>query len=908
MSSPRDPSFGQQPRSAYYGYQTAAPPSSAALPRPAGPHSGQGQEDSRYGSHLHSGPTSLASRDPHYSLSTSVGMDRTTSNQHRSSYPSQPSPEHRPGGVEQRRLSLAPPLPGTSYGPSTPPAGIHARSLRVIDEQYITGEGICYVYEDGSRVQKFIDGENVNPQWGVTKAGKPRKRLAQACTTCREKKIKCDPNSPKCIQCQKFNRECRFENAYVFPLGMPVEKANSSRPRGHHHMSQNFAPNMAKPGSQEPRISPSQDGVNRATLKRPADDGYSLSLAKRPASEVQQDLKKPRRGSASSISPEPDREDSKRFKGKSSAFPPLSSSRIPEHEMGQSTIAVDWHNDPWDLDAESANYHLNLYFDHVNAATYCMFPRTAFTKWCQTHKSKTPEDKMLVYSLLAMGAVFSARPAKKNTLRKLQNVADHAVQSTFGKFTIQLAQSRLILALLHFSLGNSTRAWDYSGGAVRVICGLKLNIEEGVVENAREEENIEYGLTKAGFEECQRRTFWSAVIMDRFNGFCSGHVSLIHPEDIFLRLPMAESAYEAQEELSTPLFNNGFVDPSLCIPNSSSVLGSMAHLINISCIWHDTLAFIYRSVHNYQQSASATVRYETHHKSIMTRLHDWNASLPNHLTWSQSNLHTSIRLGYVGTFLSIHSLYHCSAMKLNRHLRWEILSPEAATRNIHLATHHAKAYLFAIHSLARIDRGRRRHRLSTSLSGISTSPSASPFSTAPSSSNELAFTFSTPFTGYAILTAVDILTSCGPLDSLSELITLVDNGLEIIEELGDFWNSAAVQFRLVQGRQQELVRLLEAVAMRSPGSIDQLSPSSNSMAPKLSISPTRLTTFDGRRAWITQESLMYAFGKSIDMIYSMPRTEFLRALGIDIKDERRDCAYVDGRGQERTPVQIGDYV
>lgn len=87
------------------------------------------------------------------------------------------------------------------------------RIPRVVEERMIPGEGMCYIYEDGSHCRKNIDGEGVNPEWGVTKAGKPRKRLAQACITCREKKIKCDPSYPKCLQCQKFSRDCRFENA-----------------------------------------------------------------------------------------------------------------------------------------------------------------------------------------------------------------------------------------------------------------------------------------------------------------------------------------------------------------------------------------------------------------------------------------------------------------------------------------------------------------------------------------------------------------------------------------------------------------------------------------------------------------------------------------------------------------------
>ena len=111
-----------------------------------------------------------------------------------------------------------------NYGPASSPVSVSDQNgrdfsgaavhlPRVVGEQIIPGEGPCYIYEDGSRCKKIIDGEPVNAQWGVTKAGKPRKRLAIACMTCREKKIKCDPGDPKCIQCDKFGRECRFQTA-----------------------------------------------------------------------------------------------------------------------------------------------------------------------------------------------------------------------------------------------------------------------------------------------------------------------------------------------------------------------------------------------------------------------------------------------------------------------------------------------------------------------------------------------------------------------------------------------------------------------------------------------------------------------------------------------------------------------
>lgn len=83
----------------------------------------------------------------------------------------------------------------------------------VVDEKYIEGEGLCYIYADGSHCPKIVEGVPVNANWGITKAGRPRKRLAQACLTCREKKIRCQPNLPKCDQCQKSGRKCRFESA-----------------------------------------------------------------------------------------------------------------------------------------------------------------------------------------------------------------------------------------------------------------------------------------------------------------------------------------------------------------------------------------------------------------------------------------------------------------------------------------------------------------------------------------------------------------------------------------------------------------------------------------------------------------------------------------------------------------------
>lgn len=141
----------------------------------------------------------------------------TASETHPSSY-SSASVASVSGGPSQQQDAAAaaihqvePPFSGEAIGPSIW-TGTHFLP-RYMGERLVRGEGMCYFYDDGTHCKTVIDGEPVTAHWGVTKAGKPRKRLAVACLTCREKKIKCDPDYPKCVQCEKFGRVCKFKNA-----------------------------------------------------------------------------------------------------------------------------------------------------------------------------------------------------------------------------------------------------------------------------------------------------------------------------------------------------------------------------------------------------------------------------------------------------------------------------------------------------------------------------------------------------------------------------------------------------------------------------------------------------------------------------------------------------------------------
>lgn len=84
---------------------------------------------------------------------------------------------------------------------------------RYVRSALVPGKGLHHFYDDGTRCKSVIDGKRVNPHWGITAAGKPRKRDSVACITCREEHTKCDPDYPQCAQCEQFGRVCRLMNA-----------------------------------------------------------------------------------------------------------------------------------------------------------------------------------------------------------------------------------------------------------------------------------------------------------------------------------------------------------------------------------------------------------------------------------------------------------------------------------------------------------------------------------------------------------------------------------------------------------------------------------------------------------------------------------------------------------------------
>lgn len=517
-----------------------------------------------------------------------------------------------------------------------------------------------------------------------------------------------------------------------------------------------------------------------------------------------------------------------------------------------SQFSLGWDTDPYAVDPKHTLSLLELYFEHIGSATYCMFPKKQFLEWVQNCSTKSQDDRMLLYSVLAMGSTFAIDPMLRSLGRHLAEIASHACEKKVGKFSLQLCQSRLMIGLFNWASGKAAEsiAWDISGSAFRSISALGLNTEKGV---SNLDEGMTYGFDRPTLEECRRRTFWSGFLMDvsnplsimestcscsfkrqRYNGFCGGTSCVFQLDDIFLRLPCKESDFENLDNVDPrPYFD---YDSLLAEGSTPTISGAMAQLTLISAVWGEVAEKTSRAVHRTESPSYAQVYHEFQEK-VTRRLNGWLACLPAPLRYSLENLDASIAGGYAGTFVSIHALYHTAAIRLNRHVRPSLLTSPAVTASIQTCRQHGHALLSMMQDLSKSSRSAR-------------------FSESESKSlSAERFMFSTPFPGYAFLNAVDVISAAGPLSSLRSVISTVTVGLSCVEELADFWASGKAQLKSLRSR----VKLLgDIVTGEREG---------------LVVQPRFSTSSDSEKAWRLDRGLDPKIEKEDDIFYGSSSEE-----------------------------------
>ncbi|KAF5017760.1 hypothetical protein F66182_10288 [Fusarium sp. NRRL 66182] len=679
-----------------------------------------------------------------YSLGSREGSYRPPRDQFRFQFPSSKDrmvPSYTDQSTSQG-APIPPPTPSTTATEGAPSkdglgpkiwTGTHflPRFVRAAD---VPGEGMCYFYDDGSHCKTVIDGEAVNAHWGVTKAGKPRKRLAIACVTCREKKIKCDPDYPRCVQCEKFGRICKFKNA----------------PRGGHNTSPSTPPaELDEIRPSRPTESENSSPVSPRTTLRPTSPDAGSHKRLRVGYDSYVSVGEPVHGMPPVELPRPQ--------------PPVQRQPVELPRIAEDVLSQAWRTDPSLTDPQSIRTVISHFFVHLDSTMIVRFiPENVFKTWVVNpgHR-KSPEDLMLLYSILAVGVALSGGP--KPIAFEYASVAHYAQKMTVTS-CLQLVQTRILLALYYISISRSTEATEMISLAVATAACLQLNVE---IEESREASLVSFplGMSKTGYCEARRRTFWSLYMLERLDGHFPNRSAMINAEDIYTRLPADSHSFEREMEAFTPMFN----------PYASNVatthdreFGISAYLVEMVHIWSNDVCRIYRM-------ARRTNLTETDLESsqrISKRIQDWRGALPSRLAFTASNLESAALAGELGPFLTMHLLYNHAMIKLSRHtIGAGRSSPQTASLHAQTCYEHATQILDMDKALVRLHRGGQ-----TVLS-------------APA-----------PVMAMVLTEAVDVFTASGRLSHLSDIIENVHMVQNVVQAMFAIWDNVRNAQEAIDGR------------------------------------------------------------------------------------------------------------
>lgn len=661
-------------------------------------------------------------------------------------------------------------------------------SAKIVNVREIPGEGECYIYEDGSYMRAVIGGERVNPAWGITKAGKPRKRLAKACMACREKKIKCeqgDPGDSRCGQCARTNRVCRIaqetrsspepdsarSSGMQSSSGRPTSQMsddrlmmgqglhdNSARKRTHDMLHLNGAP--------EPMVTtPTEEWPSSST---PSVRGESAGKS------YFQDLATP---TARMHVPIARRRTKQSSKGRN-----FSSPRSPQRVNAAS---YDMKSDPYLVDPEATIYFLELFFYYRNKGPYLAIPREPFLLWVRGARDKSVDDRMMLYSCMAFGSIYALDSSLRDCGATFYEIAFQLERQRSAGSSLQLVHARMAIVFYAFARGEFESAFEYTANAVRGLTMLRYQDENNVQAVADDKSSHEYGMNAEQLRECRRRTFWVVYMLDRYNSFSFGSMGLIHDQEVFLRMPCSDEQFLNGAAVEMPIFRGDMLhEPYSTRP------GDMAMLADIVAVWGSVTSHAYASVN--RQTNVYVEHYDRYFERTCQGMSNWVANLPVEFRYSHDNMLTALNGGYFSQFYIIHAIYCLVGMKLGRIGRVELLSDEVKRRNLRIAMFHARLYLSMISTLSKAIHA--------------------------NGGEDVDFALAQPFPGYAVINAVDILSSGGRAAALADMTNKeLEAAKAVVEQKSNFWTISRKQQQLIDDRQG----LLSAYGINSGHTTDR---------------------------------------------------------------------------------------
>lgn len=443
-------------------------------------------------------------------------------------------------------------------------------------------------------------------------------------------------------------------------------------------------------------------------------------------------------------------------------IPPPEAPRISEGVLSRA-----WQTNPYATDPQSINAVVAQFFVHIDSTMILpLLPEQATKAWVtdSVHR-KSPEDLMLLYSILAVGVALSGGP--KHIAFEYAQVAHYAQKTTTAN-CLQVAQSRVLLAVYYISVSRLKDATEIMSAATAAINHLQLNLELDKTRDA-DMTSFPLGLTRDGYSEARRRTLWSFFMLERLNGTFPERIVAINPEDVYVRLPADRHAFEEQTKNLSPFF-----DPlQLSISKSPDQPQEVeAYLVQMVHLWAESQSSLYRLVNRPIPAEMEATKIS----ALVGALESWQAVLPSRLLFGQATLDSAAMSGQAGSFLAMHLLYSHAMIKLNRHSRAPLQLPaDAMETNVRRCQEYAVGIVDVARSLESVLRARA-----------------------------IALSVPFPMMAAAVAEAVDVLSASRPISALDEVIDQVLIMKPFVDGMCGVWDSSRVVQLAIDKRLQLL--------------------------------------------------------------------------------------------------------
>ncbi|CAG8446131.1 11125_t:CDS:2 [Funneliformis mosseae] len=550
-----------------------------------------------------------------------------------------------------------------------------------------------------------------------------RRRLTQACDACRKKKVKCSGDKPTCNNCMRLGATCTYLPS-TRKRGPRVGLVESLEKRLQ-QMEKLLQPlkeqgivddvedkkSVKKPRLNIDNVEPKSEfsvnnnytSNNTSNTSHNTDDQQSQSQFGQAAfinifsqqSQIQQTIQEQiyNEDKSGNTSNEDDVSEELIFFGKSAAKPGFRNRNELFIHCNQDLPMIcdsSEHNEHSPSSESSNSKDIDSIIPSVNsvirsrnglppvdivehlAACFFrnidiqmpMFHEATFMR----HLRQNKVGPFLVFAICAVSARFSKNPS---IIRKppylsgepFAAIANDYMFDTFDCPSVEHVQGLVLLSVHMYGIGNGSRAWMYSGMAVRLAQELGLHkVDEETSESNSSKSSPEYTFIQ---KEIKRRTFWSCFLLDRFSACALGRPTLIDEDDCDVKLPCSESVWNIEHPLENPSIDEflkvGQIkhDVRLTLANFgiSACLVSVTALLGRVC-QHVNRSKPYNALPTWDPNSQFTV--------LEKELEDWYSSLTPHYTYTREKMLQLMADGLGPAFASIHLLYYSAIVVLNR--------------------------------------------------------------------------------------------------------------------------------------------------------------------------------------------------------------------------------------------------